>query len=134
MRLPNLNRSQLAFGLAIVVALAIVGGIAWGFGQQLTLARQMQAEETRLEQTVAAEQDRHDELVVQLEHVRSDEYVEHWARAKLKMAKRGEVAVVVVTDADEEPADDTQPIPTPDHDSQPFWVELWELIFAPSGR
>jgi len=134
MRLPNLNRSQLAFGLAIVVALAIVGGIAWGFGQQLTLARQMQAEETRLEQTVAAEQARHDELVVQLEHVRSDEYVEHWARAKLKMAKRGEVAVVVVADAGEEPADGTQPIPTPDPDSQPFWVELWELIFAPSGR
>ena len=134
MRLPNLNRSQLAFGLAIVVALAIVGGIAWGFGQQLTLARQMQAEETRLEQTVAAEQAHHDELVVQLEHVRSDEYVEHWARAKLKMAKRGEVAVVVVTDADEEPADDTQPIPTPKPESQPFWVELWELLFAPSGR
>ncbi len=134
MRLPNLNRSQLAFGLAIVVALAIVGGIAWGFGQQLTLARQMQAEETRLEQTVAAEQARHDELVVQLEHVRSDEYVEHWARAKLKMAKRGEVAVVVVTDADEEPADDTQPIPTPKPESRPFWVELWGLVFAPSGR
>jgi cell division protein FtsB len=134
MPLPRPNRSQFAVGVIISVAIAVVGGLAWGFGRQLVLARQMRIEERRLEQMVAAERARHDELVAQLEYVRSDEYVEHWARAEAKMARPGEVAVVVPTDLDDQPAVDTQPTPTPEPQSRPFWVELWEAVFARSRR
>jgi len=134
MSLPRPKRGQLAVSVAIAIALAILGGLVWGFGQQLALARQMRAEETRLEQTLAAEQARHDDLVAQLEYVRSDEYVEHWARTEMKMARPGEVAVVVPADMSEEPAFDAQPTPAPEPEVQPFWVELWELVFAPSGQ
>ncbi len=134
MSLPMPKRSQLAVGVVVALAFVIVGGLAWGFGQQLALARQMRAEEKRLEQTVAAEQARHDDLVAQLKYVQSDEYVEHWARGKRKMARPGEVAVVVPTDLGEEPAGEAQPMPAPEPEAQPFWVELWELVFAPSGQ
>jgi len=127
MSLRKPNHSQLAVGVAVAIAAAIVGGLAWGFARQLVLAQQMQAEDGRLEQAVAAEQARHDELIAQLEYVRSDEYVEHWARGEAKMARPGEVAVIVL--AGEEAAGDAQPTPTPRPEARPFWVELWELVF-----
>ncbi len=133
MTLPKPNRSQLAVGVAVVIALAIVGGIAWGFGQQLALAQQMRAEEKRLEQAVADEEAHHDDLVSQLEYVKSDEHVEHWARKEMKMARPGEVAVVPLVSAGEEPAGDAQPTPTPVPESRPFWVEWGESLFGPAS-
>jgi len=134
MSLPKPKRNQIALGVAVAIGLAIVGGLVWGFGQQLALARQIRAEEMRLERRVEAEQARNEDLVAELEYVQSDEYVERWAREERKMARPGEIAVVVVTDSDEAPAADAQPTPTPTPEAQPFWVELWELIFPRSAR
>ena len=133
MTLPKPNRNQLAVGVAVVIALAIVGGIAWGFGQRLSLEQQMRAEEKRLEQAVADEEARHDDLVSQLEYVKSDEHVENWARKEMKMARPGEVAVVPLVSAGEEPASDAQPTPTPVPESRPFWVEWRKSLFGPAG-
>jgi cell division protein FtsB len=132
--LPQPSRSQLAVGVAVAAVGAVVGGLAWGFGQQLVLARQMRVEQSHLEELVAAEQARNEELAAQLEYVQSDEYVERWARVEAKMARAGEVAVIVLTDRDEEPTGDAQPRPTPEPEAKPFWVEWWELVFPPSGR
>ncbi len=134
MTLPKPNHGQLALGVTIAIALAIVGGLVWGFGQQLALARQMRAEEMRLEQAVAAEQTRHDDLVALMEYIESDEYVEHWAREETKMTRPGEVAVVPPASAGEELTGDAQPVQTPVPESRPFWVELWELLFGPADR
>jgi cell division protein FtsB len=134
MPLPKPNRGQLAVGVGVAIAVAIVGGLAWGFGQQLVLARQMRIEENHLEEIVAAERARNEELATRLEYVQSDEYVEHWARVEAKMARAGEVADIVLRDWDEEPTDDAQPTPTPEPEAKPFWVEWWELIFPPSGQ
>ena len=132
MAFPKLNRSQLVVGVSIVFALAIVGGLTWRFGQQLVLARQMWAEEVRLEQVVVTEEARRQDLVTQLEYVKSDEYVEHWARKEVKMAKPGEVAVVPLVSAGEGPSGDEQPAATPTPEPRPFWVEWWESLFGPS--
>ena len=134
MSLPKPNRSQIAVGVAVAIAVAVAGGLAWGFGQQLILARQMRAEERRLEELVAAEQARHDELVAQSEYVGSDEYVEHWARTDARMARPGEVAVVVLADSEEEPAGEAQPTPTPASEAPSFWTELRALILGLSNR
>ncbi len=130
----KLDRNQLAVGIAATVVAAIVVGIVWGVGQQVARARQMRAEEVRLEQAVAAKQAYHDELLVQLEYVRSDEYVEQWAREDAKMARPGEVVVVVLDDVPTEAVVDATPAPTVEPESRPFWVELWELVFTSSGR
>jgi cell division protein FtsB len=134
MSLPKPNRSQVAVGVVVAVAVAVVGGLAWGFGRQLVLARQMRTEEKRLEQLVAAEQARHDELVAQSEYVGSDEYVEHWARAEAKMTRPGEVAVVVLTDSSAGPGIDVEPTPTPEPEVQSFWARLRELVLGLSPR
>jgi cell division protein FtsB len=108
--MPFLKSNQrLATIVAGVAILAIAGVIAWGFSQQLVLARQMQKEESQLEQEVKGEQDHHDALTAQLDYVQSDEYVEHWARTEARMAKIGEIVVVMITDADEERPSDVQP-------------------------
>ena len=70
------KRNRIAVGVIILVALAVGGGLAWAFSQQLAVARQMRAEEMRLERAVAAEQAHHDELVARLEYAGSDEYVD----------------------------------------------------------
>ncbi len=134
MRLPKLDRSQLAVGVAAAISLVVVGGLVWGFSQQVARARQMRAEEARLEQAVAAEQMHHDGLVARLKYVESDAYVEQWARKDAKMAKPGEVVVLVVDESDTEPVVDVPPTSTVDSESQSFWVELRELFFSLAGQ
>ena len=124
------NRNQFAVGIALAIAVAVVGGLVWAFGQQLALARQIRAEELRLESAVAVKQDENDYLVAQAEYVKSDEYVEHWARKDMVMIRRDEIAVVVSGDTNEEPASDAQPPPPVEPEVQPFWVELWEFVFG----
>jgi cell division protein FtsB len=132
MPLLKLNRSQLAAIVAIVAVLAAMGIIVWGFAQQLALARQLYAEEKHLEQAVATEQAHHEELAARLEYVKSDEYVEYWARTEAQMAKPGEVMVVLVNEAEEETAQETEPAPSPEPEERSFWAELWELVFGPT--
>ena len=124
------NRHQFAVGIALAIAVAVVGGLVWAFGQQLALARQIRAEELRLESAVAVKQDENDYLVAQAEYVKSDEYVEHWARKDMVMIRQDEIAVVVSDDTNEEPASDAQPPPPVEPEVQPFWVELWEFVFG----
>jgi cell division protein FtsB len=129
------NRNRLAIGVVFVIVLAIVGALAWGFSQQLALARQMREEEIRLEQAVATERARNEELLARLEYVKSDEYVERWAREEAKMAKPEEVVVVPPTDLEEEEsAVDVQPEQSPTPEARPFWIELWELIFGSAAN
>ena len=131
---PTPSRTQLAGAVAIVVAAAIVGVIAWGFAQQLTLAGEMRAEERRLEQAVAAKQARNDELRRQLTYVKSDEYVERWARVEARMVKPGEVAIVPLVAVIEPPQAEPAPVEEPAPRSQPLWIRLWELAFGPRNR
>lgn len=95
------SNPRLATIIAGVAILVVAGVITWGFSQQLMLARQMQQEEAQLEQEVQGEQDHFDDLTVQLEYVQSDEHVEYWARTEARMARIGEIVVVMITDADE---------------------------------
>ncbi len=88
--------NRVALGLATLITLPLVLVLLWGLGQQLLLAHRMRVEERRLEALVAQAQARHDELLARLDYVRSDEYVEHWARAEAGMARPGEVAVVLL--------------------------------------
>jgi cell division protein FtsB len=110
--MPLLKSNQrLATIFAGIAILVVAGFIAWGFSQQLTLARQMKQEEAQLEQEVKGEQDHYDTLNARLEYVQSDDYVEYWARTEARMAKMGEIVVVMITDADEEPSVDAAATP-----------------------
>jgi len=94
----------------------------------------MWLEEVQLEQKVADAQARYDELVVRLEYVRSDEYVEQWARKDAKMARSGEVIVILPNSFADDSVVSPQAAPPSEADSsaRPFWAALWESVFAPS--
>ncbi len=130
MALPKPNHGQFAVSIAAIIALAVMATLVWGFARQLALARQMRVEEVRLEQAMASEQARHDDLAAQLTYVESDEYVEHWARTEAKMARQGEVVVVPPADVGEEPDGDQQLAPPAEPEAQPIWAEWWELVFG----
>jgi cell division protein FtsB len=128
------GRGRLAVYITLGIAVAIGGGIAWAFTQQIAAARQMRAEEARLEQVAAAKQAYYEALEAELEYVKSDDCVEQWAREEAKMAKPGEVVVIVVKDSPDYSALEPTPTPTPEPEPRPFWRELWELAFSPPGR
>ena len=130
MTLPRLSRRQLTVTVTIVVGIALVGGLAWAFGQQLVLASQLRADETRMEQAVAVKQAHYDELTDLLAYVESDEYVERWARVEAKMIKPGEVAVVPLVVTIESPPDGPEPALEPAPKPKPFWTQAWEFIFG----
>jgi cell division protein FtsB len=127
---PKLSRRRVAVGVAAAVVVVIVGSVAWGFGQQVSRAQQMRAEERRLEQGVAALQLRNDDLCAELEFVQSPEYVEYWARVEANMARPGEV-VVVVQDVNAAPLAEPAAASTGEAEERPFWSEWWELVFKP---
>ena len=127
-RKPGSNR--VALGLATLITLPLALVLLWGLGQQLLLAHRMRVEERRLEALVAQAQARHDELLARLDYVRSDEYVEHWARAEAGMARPGEVAVVLLNEGQRAGVSATPtPMPTAESpESRPWWKELWSLL------
>ena len=133
MTLPRLSRRQLTVAVTIVVGIALVGGLAWAFGQQLVLASQLRADETRMEQAVAVKQAHYDELTDLLAYVESDEYVERWAREDARMIKPGEVAVVPLVVTIESPPVGPGPTPEPAPEPKPIWTRVWEFIFGSDG-
>jgi cell division protein FtsB len=128
MSLPTPSGGRIAIGIILSIVVVIVGSIVWGFTQQVARARQMRTEEIRLEQTVTARQAQYEELVARLDYVHSDEYVEKWAREDARMAKPGEVVVIIAEESDLGSSPNPQPTPTPEPKSKPFWEDLWDLL------
>ena len=82
------------WAVAVTVVAAVL--LALGFNSRLTAIRQMRQDEARLKQAIATEEARQVGLKSYLDYIRSESYVEHWARVDARMAKTGEVAVIPV--------------------------------------
>lgn len=130
MKFPDIDRDELTIGVAAVVGVVVLGGVVWGFGRQITLIRQLRAEEKRLERVLKAERARHEELTAKLKRVKSDTYVEQWAREEAKMAKPGEVVIIMTSDTDggagSLPHTQTEEPDRPE--PQSFWAVWWRQI------
>ncbi len=79
------------FWLIVVVIFAIP--LLADFNARLGYIRQMGAEAAELSKQIEMEEARRQALIALQDYVRSDEYVEHWARLA-RLAKPGETAVV----------------------------------------
>ena len=82
------------WAIAVTVIAAVL--LAFGFNSRVTAIRQMRQDEARLKQAVATEETRQASLKSYLDYIRSESYVEHWARVDARMVKTGEVAVIPV--------------------------------------
>ncbi len=110
--------------LAAVALLALP--LLADFNVRLAYSRQLTAEEAQLQQQIKDEQARQAALKELEQYVKSDAYVEHWARMA-RLTRSGEVAVVPVPtelDRKAEGAQASSPRPTNDIAS-----EWWQVLF-----
>jgi len=104
--------------------------LALGFNSRLTAIRQMRQDEAYLKQAVAAEETRQAGLKTYRDYIRSDSYVEHWARVDARMIKAGEGAMVPVAPAVGQPASGSlAPVQAP----VTILDEWWSLFFGESS-
>ena len=112
---------------AVAVTLVAAVLLALGFNSRLTAIRQMRQDEARLKQAIATEEARQAGLKSYLDYVRSEGYVEHWARVDARMAKTGEVAVIPVAPTAGQPGSNS---PSPVEAPATILDEWWALIFG----
>ena len=114
--------------IAIIVA-TVALFMAVDFGRRAAAIYRLQREKARLEQEIAQEEARREELEAYKGFVQSDEFVEQWARTEGRMVKPGETPVVPI------------PVRTPPPPAEPppekgqaaegaHWREWWELFFG----
>ena len=113
------------WAVAVTIVAAVL--LALGFNSRLTAIRQMRQDEAYLKQAVAAEETRQAGLKTYLDYVRSDSYVEHWARVDARMIKAGEGAVVPVAPAAGQSVTDS---PAPVQAPVTILDEWWLLFFG----
>ena len=109
----------LALALVLLVPLAIE------YTRQAALRSQWLETEAQMQAELATAQALHATLEARKAYVQTDAYVEEAARAKLKMARPGEVIVVVVG---------TQPaavaLPTPQPTATPTEAPWWRRVLG----
>ena len=108
----------------IAVALLALPLLA-DFNVRLAYSRQLTAEEAQLQQQIANEQARQAALKDLAQYVKSDAYVEHWARMA-RLTKPGEVPVVPVPMELDRKADTNQSATRPANDIRSEW---WMVLF-----
>ena len=113
------------WAVAVTIVAAVL--LALGFNSRLTAIRQMRQDEAYLKQAVAAEETRQTGLKTYRDYIRSDSYVEHWARVDARMIKAGEGAVVPVAPAAGQPVSGS---PAPVQAPVTILDEWWSLFFG----
>ena len=101
------------------------------FNVRLAYNRQLAAEEAKLQQQIAAEQLRQAALHELEPYVKSDAYVEDWAR-RARLTKSGEVPVVPVPTELDRKSEVTPPTARMTNDIQSeWWLVLFDRIPSP---
>ena len=115
----------------IALALIMLIPLLTGFNGRLAIIRQMHQEELQLTQAMAEEQARRAELEELHAYVKSNAYVEYWARVEARMVRPGEVAVIPV--AQEATPTPVPPTPSPNPPVSPPG-EWWNVFFDPPAN
>ena len=135
MKVPKLNRFRIALGAGILLAIVVIGGLGWGFVQQLSLAEELRGETRELEQALATQKAHQRHLTATLTYVHTDAYVEEWAREEAKMAKPGEVVVIpLVRGNQSQPTESREDAPelqpASEDETRPFWHTWWLALLG----
>ena len=111
------------FWLVAVALLALP--LLADFNVRLAYSRQLTAEEAQLQQQIIDERARQTALKELEQYVKSDAYVEHWARMA-RLTKAGEVSVVPVPMEPDRQTKSAPPSARPANDIQSEW---WLVLF-----
>lgn len=86
---------------------------------------------TRMQQAVAREEDRIEELKAEVQAWQEPETIEREARQRLRFVKPGETAFTVLDDTEEqltEPLPGMAAVTTDVHEHRPWYGEVWESV------
>ena len=115
--------------LLLIATLILIVPLTVDINRRMSIIRRMQQEEVHLEQDLAEVQAEQEVLETRLEFVKSDNYVEQWARVEARMALPGEVAIVPMTAQSPEsvasPAESDRPL----NDTPLSVGEQWHRLF-----
>jgi cell division protein FtsB len=111
----------------VIIVVAIVCTLALGldFSRRVASTRRIQGELQQLSADLGREQARNTQLQAQLDYVKSDAYVEDWARSEEKWVRPGEYLVVPVIAT---PVAGPPPAPAPPPAPPAPWQVWWALI------
>ena len=127
----KLGRQLTSIQVMLAVALSIGLVLALNFSSRISLDRDLariHAEFSREIETLLARQE---QLIAELEYVKSDAYVEYWARDEGKMTREGEFLIMPqsVGAADHEPNPPRRWVEFQTTQPQPKNWELWWALF-----
>ena len=127
----HFGRQLTSIQLMLAVALTVGLMLALNFSSRISLDRDLariHAEFSREIETLLARQA---QLVAELEYVKSDAYVEYWARDEGKMIREGEFLILPqrVGAAESEPAPPRRLVEFQTTRPQPGNRELWWALF-----
>jgi cell division protein DivIC len=118
--------------IVAIVTLTLVAVLSVDFGRKALDNYQIQRQVEWLGQQVAAEKETNQALQDTLEYVESDAYAEKAARESLGLVKPGEVAVVVVPQAESSAStsSDEGTTPAPGEEPVPYWQQWTNLLLG----
>ena len=121
----GLSSVQVMFAVILTVGLML----ALNFSSRIQADRDLQRIHDQVVQEIDFLENQQSDLIQELNYVKSDAYVETWARDEGKMVKEGEVLINLYFSkgADEVPL---QPIVMADFETKPPEPENWELWWA----
>jgi len=131
---PNRLRNQLSGTQIMFAAILMIGLVlAVQFSSRIDDDQALQDVQRQVQQEIELLRNEQSRLLNELEFVRSDSYVETWARGEGKMVQEGEVLVIPVPSGISIEEDSTPPQPsvallTTEPDPEP-WQLWWELFF-----
>jgi cell division protein FtsB len=130
------NRTGQLSGVQIMFAAILAIGLILGlnFTNLVSTSQPLQQKYTDLQSEIQRLEQEQEALLKERDHVRSDAYVESWARDEGKLVRPGEVLVIPVPSAVEiqatpESRPEVQVVLDP---SQPEQWELWWALFFDS--
>jgi len=127
-RTRQLSGVQVMFAAILAIGLLL----AINFSSRIAASQPLQEAYARVQAEIEALRREQAELIRQRDYVRSDAYVEKWARSEGKMVRPGEVLVIPLPVS--APAE-TPPTPSPDQmqvvvETAPPRPEPWKLWWA----
>jgi cell division protein FtsB len=98
--------------LLLIAVLILIVPLTVDINRRMGIIRRMRREEALFAQELTRVQTEHEALQTRLEYVKSDDYLEEWARVEARMMLPDEVAIIPLL------AESSNPI-APQHESSP---------------
>jgi len=127
-------RNSRGWQLALVTTVVLFAVLVSDVSGRMSILRRMHQEKGRLSQELAQARDERDSLRVALRSVKSDAYLDEWARVEARLTQPGEVAIIpMAADQIQLPQFGEKPTSSEEQKSTPT-PDQWRRLFFDAPR